>query len=46
MELILETEMMYVLEQVGLEVVLGHHDCTQRSTQEFSIVYGDLIEAE
>ena len=36
--------MMQVLEQVGLEVVLGHHEVAQ-GQHEIGIVFGDLIEA-
>ncbi|HJE03720.1 Glutamine synthetase 1 [Aliarcobacter thereius] len=40
----LRAEMMQILEQVGLEVVLGHHEVAQ-GQHEIGIVYGDLIEA-
>jgi len=40
----LRAEMMQVLEQVGLEVVLGHHEVAQ-AQGEIGIVFGDLIEA-
>ncbi len=40
----LRAEMMLVLEQVGLEVVLGHHEVAQ-AQGEIGIVFGDLIEA-
>ena len=40
----LRAEMMQVLEQVGLEVVLGHHEVAQ-GQHELGIVFGDLIEA-
>ncbi|WP_198305233.1 type I glutamate--ammonia ligase [Arcobacter vandammei] len=40
----LRAEMMQVLEQVGLEVVLGHHEVAQ-GQHEIGIVFGDLIEA-
>ena len=40
----LRAEMMQVLEQVGLEVILGHHEVAQ-GQHEIGIVYGDLIEA-
>ena len=40
----LRAEMMLVLEQVGLEVVLGHHEVAQ-GQHEIGIVFGDLIEA-
>ncbi|WP_066407038.1 type I glutamate--ammonia ligase [Aliarcobacter skirrowii] len=40
----LRAEMMQVLEQVGLEVTLGHHEVAQ-GQHEIGIVYGDLIEA-
>ena len=36
--------MMQVLEQVGLEVTLGHHEVAQ-GQHEIGIVFGDLIEA-
>lgn len=40
----LRAEMMQILEQVGLEVVLGHHEVAQ-AQGEIGIVFGDLIEA-
>lgn len=40
----LRAEMMQVLEQVGLEVVLGHHEVAQ-GQHEIGVVYSDLIEA-
>ena len=40
----LRAEMMQVLEQVGLEVVLGHHEVAQ-AQGEIGIVFGNLIEA-
>ncbi len=40
----LRAEMMLVLEQVGLEVVLGHHEVAQ-AQGEIGVVFGDLIEA-
>lgn len=40
----LRAEMMQVLKQVGLEVVLGHHEVAQ-GQGEIGIVFGDLIEA-
>ncbi len=40
----LRAEMMQVLEQVGLEVVLGHHEVAQ-AQGEIGVVFGDLIEA-
>ncbi|RBQ30823.1 type I glutamate--ammonia ligase [Aliarcobacter vitoriensis] len=40
----LRAEMMQVLEQVGLEVTLGHHEVAQ-GQHEIGIVFGDLIEA-
>jgi glutamine synthetase len=40
----LRAEMMQVLEQVGLEVILGHHEVAQ-AQGEIGIVFGDLIEA-
>ncbi|NVJ54504.1 MAG: type I glutamate--ammonia ligase [Campylobacteraceae bacterium] len=40
----LRAEMMLLLEQVGLEVVLGHHEVAQ-AQGEIGIVFGDLIEA-
>ncbi len=40
----LRAEMMLVLEQVGLEVILGHHEVAQ-GQGEIGIVFGDLIEA-
>ena len=40
----LRAEMMQVLEQVGLEVVLGHHEVAQ-GQHELGVVFGDLIEA-
>lgn len=40
----LRAEMMQVLEQVGLEVVLGHHEVAQ-GQHEIGVVFGDLIEA-
>jgi len=40
----LRAEMMQVLEQVGLEVILGHHEVAQ-GQGEIGIVFGDLIEA-
>ncbi|APW66467.1 MULTISPECIES: type I glutamate--ammonia ligase [Arcobacteraceae] len=40
----LRAEMMLVLEQVGLEVILGHHEVAQ-AQGEIGIVFGDLIEA-
>ena len=40
----LRAEMMLVLEQVGLEVVLGHHEVAQ-GQGEIGIVYSDIIGA-
>lgn len=40
----LRAEMMQVLEQVGLEVVLGHHEVAQ-AQGEIGIVYSDIIGA-
>ncbi|WP_375724600.1 type I glutamate--ammonia ligase [Arcobacter sp. KX21116] len=40
----LRAEMMLVLEQVGLEVILGHHEVAQ-AQGEIGIVFGDMIEA-
>ncbi len=40
----LRAEMMQVLEQVGLEVTLGHHEVAQ-GQHEIGVVFGDLIEA-
>ena len=40
----LRAEMMQVMEEVGLEVVLGHHEVAQ-AQGEIGIVFGDLIEA-
>ncbi|MDY0116614.1 MAG: type I glutamate--ammonia ligase [Sulfurimonadaceae bacterium] len=40
----LRAEMMLVLEQVGLEVILGHHEVAQ-GQHEIGIVYSDLIGA-
>ena len=40
----LRAEMMQVLEQVGLTVVLGHHEVAQ-AQGEIGIVFGDMIEA-
>jgi glutamine synthetase len=40
----LRAEMMMVLEQVGLEVVLGHHEVAQ-AQGEIGIVFSDLITA-
>ena len=40
----LRAEMMLVLEQVGLEVILGHHEVAQ-AQGEIGIVFADLIEA-
>ena len=40
----LRAEMMLVLEQVGLEVVLGHHEVAQ-GQHEIGIVYNTLVEA-
>ena len=40
----LRAEMMQILEQVGLEVVLGHHEVAQ-AQGEIGVVFGDLIEA-
>lgn len=40
----IRAEMMQVLEQVGLEVTLGHHEVAQ-GQHEIGIVFGDLIEA-
>ncbi|RXJ87808.1 type I glutamate--ammonia ligase [Arcobacter sp. CECT 8985] len=40
----LRAEMMHVLKQVGLKVVLGHHEVAQ-AQGEIGIVFGDLIEA-
>jgi len=40
----LRAEMMQVLEQVGLEVVLGHHEVAQ-GQHEIGVVYSDLIKA-
>ncbi len=40
----LRAEMMQVLEEVGLEVVLGHHEVAQAQA-EIGIVFGDIITA-
>ncbi len=40
----LRAEMMLVLEQVGLEVILGHHEVAQ-AQGEIGIVFGDIITA-
>ena len=40
----LRAEMMQVLEEVGLEVVLGHHEVAQ-GQHEIGIVFGDIITA-
>jgi glutamine synthetase len=40
----LRAEMMQVLEQVGLEVILGHHEVAQ-AQGEIGIVYSDIITA-
>ncbi len=40
----LRAEMMLVLEQVGLEVILGHHEVAQ-GQGEIGIVYSDIITA-
>ncbi len=40
----LRAEMMQVLEEVGLEVALGHHEVAQ-AQGEIGIKYGDIIEA-
>lgn len=40
----LRAEMMQILEQVGLTVILGHHEVAQ-AQGEIGIVFGDLIEA-
>jgi len=40
----IRAEMMQVLEQVGLEVILGHHEVAQ-GQHEIGVVYTDLIEA-
>ncbi len=40
----LRAEMMQVLEEVGMEVILGHHEVAQ-AQGEIGIKYGDLIEA-
>lgn len=40
----LRAEMMMVLEEVGLEVVLGHHEVAQ-GQGEIGVVFGDMIEA-
>lgn len=40
----IRAEMMQVLEQVGLEVTLGHHEVAQ-GQHEIGIVFADLIEA-
>ena len=40
----LRAEMMHILEEVGLEVVLGHHEVAQ-GQGEIGIKYGTLIEA-
>ncbi len=40
----LRAEMMQVLEEVGLEVVLGHHEVAQ-AQGEIGVKFGDLIEA-
>ena len=40
----MRAEMMQVLEQVGLEVILGHHEVAQ-GQGEIGIVFGDIIEA-
>lgn len=40
----LRAEMMQVLEEVGLEVMLGHHEVAQ-AQGEIGVKYGDIIEA-
>ena len=40
----LRAEMMQVLEEIGLEVVLGHHEVAQ-AQGEIGIKFGDLVEA-
>ncbi len=40
----LRAEMMQVLEEIGLEVVLGHHEVAQ-AQGEIGVKFGDLIEA-
>ncbi len=40
----LRAEMMQVMEEIGLEVVLGHHEVAQ-AQGEIGVVFGDLIEA-
>ena len=40
----LRAEMMQVLEEVGLEVILGHHEVAQ-AQGEIGVKFGDLIEA-
>ncbi len=40
----LRAEMMQVLEEVGMEVILGHHEVAQ-AQGEIGIKYGDIIEA-
>jgi len=40
----IRAEMMQILEQVGLEVVLGHHEVAQ-GQHEIGIVYSDIIGA-
>jgi glutamine synthetase len=40
----LRAEMMHILEEVGLEVMLGHHEVAQ-GLHEIGIKYGTLIEA-
>jgi len=40
----MRAEMMQVLEQVGLEVILGHHEVAQ-GQGEIGIVFGDIITA-
>lgn len=40
----LRAEMMQVLEQVGLDVILGHHEVAQ-GQHEIGVVYSSLIEA-
>ncbi len=40
----LRAEMMQVLEEVGLEVALGHHEVAQ-AQGEIGVKYGDIIEA-
>ncbi len=40
----LRAEMMQVLEEIGLEVVLGHHEVAQ-AQGEIGVKFGDLVEA-